>query len=175
MPYRSKAQMRLFFAKEQKGELPLGTARRWAHHTNNLKKLPQHVKHKEQKGQRKRAALLELAAAGDETARLVLEVLKKAAIGRHEGYGATNGLMTSRSNLLSPTNLARPQGGAAGVLAIPGGSMNTGGPQGGTPSGQAGQGGILATPGLRPTTTPQSISIPQQGLQASRMGFPAGQ
>ncbi len=46
MPYRSKAQMRLFFAKEHDGELPKGTARRWAHHTKNIKKLPQHVKKK---------------------------------------------------------------------------------------------------------------------------------
>lgn len=43
MPYKSKAQMRLFFAKEQRGELPKGKAREWAHHTPDLKSLPQHV------------------------------------------------------------------------------------------------------------------------------------
>ena len=46
MPYKSKAQQRLFFAKEARGELPRGTARRWAHETKNLKKLPQRKKHK---------------------------------------------------------------------------------------------------------------------------------
>lgn len=44
MPYASKAQARLFFAKESKGELPEGTARRWAHETKSIKKLPEHVK-----------------------------------------------------------------------------------------------------------------------------------
>jgi len=43
MPFKSKAQMRLFFAKERRGELPRGTARRWAHHTPNTKKLPEKV------------------------------------------------------------------------------------------------------------------------------------
>lgn len=40
MPFRSKAQMRLFFAKEARGELPKGTARRWLRHTPNRKRLP---------------------------------------------------------------------------------------------------------------------------------------
>lgn len=36
--------MRLFFAKEKAGEMPKGTALRWAHETKNRKKLPEHVK-----------------------------------------------------------------------------------------------------------------------------------
>ena len=40
MPFKSKAQQRWMFAAEQRGELPKGTARRWAHHTKNLKRLP---------------------------------------------------------------------------------------------------------------------------------------
>jgi hypothetical protein len=44
MPYKSKAQEKLFFAKEAKGELPKGTAKEWAHETKNIKKLPEHVK-----------------------------------------------------------------------------------------------------------------------------------
>ena len=44
MPYKSKAQMRLFFAKEKAGELPEGTAKQWADETPNIKKLPEHVK-----------------------------------------------------------------------------------------------------------------------------------
>jgi hypothetical protein len=36
--------MRMFFAKEEKGELPKGTAKKWVDHTPNIKKLPEHVK-----------------------------------------------------------------------------------------------------------------------------------
>ncbi|MFA6132443.1 MAG: hypothetical protein WC869_00350 [Phycisphaerae bacterium] len=46
MPAKSKAQLRLLFAKEDRGELPEGTAKRWAHHTPNIKDLPEHVSDK---------------------------------------------------------------------------------------------------------------------------------
>src|SRR5262245_18899711 len=32
------------FAAESRGEMPKGTARRWAHHTKSIKRLPAHVK-----------------------------------------------------------------------------------------------------------------------------------
>lgn len=44
MPFKSKAQQRLFFAKEERGELPKGKALEWARETKNMKKLPEHVK-----------------------------------------------------------------------------------------------------------------------------------
>jgi len=44
MPYKSKSEQRLMFAKEAKGELPKGTAEEWAHETKNIKKLPEKVK-----------------------------------------------------------------------------------------------------------------------------------
>lgn len=44
MPFKSKAQQRLFFAKESKGELPKGTAEKWASHTPDLKDLPERKK-----------------------------------------------------------------------------------------------------------------------------------
>ena len=44
MPFKSKAQMRLFYAKENSGELPKGTAKRWEGETKNIKSLPEHVK-----------------------------------------------------------------------------------------------------------------------------------
>jgi len=44
MPYKSKAQQRKFFAMESQGEIPKGTARRWAKHTPNLKNLPEKKK-----------------------------------------------------------------------------------------------------------------------------------
>lgn len=46
MPYSSKSQMRLFFAKEKRGELPKGTAKEWASETPNIKALPEKKKRK---------------------------------------------------------------------------------------------------------------------------------
>lgn len=43
-PYKSKRQMRRFFAMEKRGELEKGTARRWARETKNIKGLPERVK-----------------------------------------------------------------------------------------------------------------------------------
>lgn len=42
-PFRSKAQMKKFFAMESRGEMAKGTAERWAKHTPNIKKLPEHA------------------------------------------------------------------------------------------------------------------------------------
>ena len=45
-PFRSKAQMKKFFAMEARGEVKKGTAKRWAKHTPNIKALPTKVKKK---------------------------------------------------------------------------------------------------------------------------------
>jgi hypothetical protein len=42
MPFKSKAQQRFMFSAESKGELPKGTAERWAEHTPDIKALPEH-------------------------------------------------------------------------------------------------------------------------------------
>jgi len=55
MPYKSKAQARFMFAAEARGELEPGTARRWAHHTKNIKRLPEKVK---KTGHEKKAAII---------------------------------------------------------------------------------------------------------------------
>lgn len=47
MPFRSKAQQRFMFAAEARGEIPKGTAKRWAEETPNIKKLPERVHKKE--------------------------------------------------------------------------------------------------------------------------------
>lgn len=39
MPFKSKKQMRFMFAAEKRGEIKPGTAKRWAKHTPNLKRL----------------------------------------------------------------------------------------------------------------------------------------
>jgi hypothetical protein len=46
MPYKSLAQMRKFFAMEKAGQLPKGTAERWAAHTPSIKRLPKKLKTK---------------------------------------------------------------------------------------------------------------------------------
>lgn len=55
MPFKSKRQMRWMFAAEERGEVPKGTARRWAHETPNIKKLPEKKKEKK-KGEHTKAA-----------------------------------------------------------------------------------------------------------------------
>ena len=45
MPFKSEAQRRWMFAAESRGELPKGTAKRWAHETGN-KKLPERKRKK---------------------------------------------------------------------------------------------------------------------------------
>lgn len=65
MPFVSKSQQRLFFAKEKNNELPPGTAKRWAAHTKNMKNLPEHKKDKETEKKAFVAAfLLKCAAEG---------------------------------------------------------------------------------------------------------------
>ncbi len=46
MPFKSKAQMRKFFAMEKRGELPKGKAMEWAHETKNIKSIPEKKKRK---------------------------------------------------------------------------------------------------------------------------------
>ena len=43
MPFKSKAQRRLFFAMEARGEVPAGTTAKWEAHTPKSKKLPERV------------------------------------------------------------------------------------------------------------------------------------
>jgi hypothetical protein len=43
MPFKSKAQMKWMFAAEKRDEVKKGTAKRWAEHTPNLKKLPNKI------------------------------------------------------------------------------------------------------------------------------------
>jgi len=49
MPFKSEAQRKWMFAAEDRGEVPKGTAERWAKHTPNIKNLPEKVKKHEKK------------------------------------------------------------------------------------------------------------------------------
>lgn len=65
MPLKSKAQQRWMAAAEDRGELPKGTLHRWAAHTKNLKKLPEHVEKKAEERRRfVTAFLVKCARAG---------------------------------------------------------------------------------------------------------------
>ena len=44
MPFKSKSQQRFMFAAESRGDLPKGTAERWAKDTPDIKKLPEKKK-----------------------------------------------------------------------------------------------------------------------------------
>lgn len=43
MPFKSKDQQSWMFAAQKRGELPKGTAEKWAKHTPDMKKLPERV------------------------------------------------------------------------------------------------------------------------------------
>jgi len=43
VPYQSKSQVRMMFAKAAAGEVKKGTAERWAHETPDMKHLPDKV------------------------------------------------------------------------------------------------------------------------------------
>ena len=49
MPFKSRSQQRFFFSAESRGELPKGTALRWAHETPNIKALPDKKKEQTKK------------------------------------------------------------------------------------------------------------------------------
>ncbi len=55
MPFRSRAQMRWMFAAERRGEVPKGTAKRWAEETPNIAALPERVKKSRKRKTRKKA------------------------------------------------------------------------------------------------------------------------
>lgn len=54
MPFRSKAQQRYMFAAEARGDLPKGTARRFAHETPDIKRLPERKRSRKSKRKHKR-------------------------------------------------------------------------------------------------------------------------
>lgn len=49
MPFKSKAQQRKFFAMESRGEIPKGTAKKWADETKNISTLPERKTKKKKK------------------------------------------------------------------------------------------------------------------------------
>ena len=64
MPFKSKAQMKKFFAMEARGEIKKGTAERWAKHTKNIKKLPVRIGKKSKNNKVKSLAQKKSVPAG---------------------------------------------------------------------------------------------------------------
>jgi hypothetical protein len=83
VPYKSKAQMKKFFVMEREGELPKGTAEEWAHHTKDLKSLPEHVS--EKKGFAMTVLSTLAAAAADRT--LVEKLAEDSGFAARAGRG----------------------------------------------------------------------------------------
>lgn len=44
IPFKSKSQMKKFYAMEARGEMKKGTAKRWAHETPDISELPEKKK-----------------------------------------------------------------------------------------------------------------------------------
>jgi hypothetical protein len=63
MPFKSKAQARLFFLKQERNELKPGTAQEWAHATPSIRALPEHVK-KPVKAKKRKLTRAEPARSG---------------------------------------------------------------------------------------------------------------
>jgi hypothetical protein len=64
MPFKSRQQQKFFFAAEARGELPEGTAIRWAHETPDIKALPKKVRKKRKPaGESATASLVKAADA----------------------------------------------------------------------------------------------------------------
>ena len=53
MPFKSKAQQRFMFAAESRGDVPEGTAERWAKETPSIKALPERKKNASGLGRKK--------------------------------------------------------------------------------------------------------------------------
>lgn len=116
--------MRWMFAAESRNELPKGTARRWAHHTKDMKKLPERVDGGDDDEKKAFAAafILKCAAAGLTTpaqvaaaARGLIKTAVGPELGSLAGYAAAVPLA---GTVVAPALL----GGFGGALA--GSAMN---------------------------------------------------
>lgn len=78
MPFKSKSQMRWMFAAEARGDLPKGTAKRWARHTKRIGSLPEKAESDNGKEETKRSWFT--AACADIARQVLQEVGKQAAL-----------------------------------------------------------------------------------------------
>lgn len=121
MPYKSKKQMRKFFALEAKGELPKGKAREWAHHTESIKDLPEKAAMNAERIDAFKVGMLKSMADNGVMPSSLFERLQKQADGMLDiGKSAISGLagaVPTAAKILGAGALAAPLaiGGAAGA------------------------------------------------------------
>jgi len=109
MPFKSKAQMRWMFAAERRGEVPKGTAKRWAHETSSIKSLPE-------KKSKKKASLLDtLTDKVDTTVALAMKELENEEVRKDVIEKAIKGgILGSGINLIQGQSI--PKGLLIGAL-----------------------------------------------------------
>lgn len=159
MPFKSKAQQRLFFAKERAGELPKGTALEWAHHTPNIKALPEHVKKDAVDYGERLARLLERRGESE----LGVPNLKEANAAPAAATAA-NPAALSTAQLLLPALLGSVAGAGYGAYKAPGGSRVRGALIGGLGGAGAGAGLTSATEFL---SSPYAKTIDNSGVRSA--------
>jgi hypothetical protein len=162
MPFKSKAQQRYMFAAEARGELPRGTAERWAHHTRSIEALPERVKKRKKKAaaplswleqlvrtalvcihQKKQACYVpqrDIAPLGLHKEAYGPYVRNQAWLGRNPNFGGWGGVRPPRARPL-PSSLGG-QGGYDGYRGggSPGGGFDQGGGGPGSGGGDFGTG-----------------------------------
>lgn len=131
MPFRSKAQMRYMFAAENRGDVPEGTAERWAKHTKNIKKLPEKVEETEK-------AAAEQTPVNGAPAALLAAALSGASTGAGVGGGIGGVLGAIRG--LSDDNAADTTARGFGKGVLIGGGAGAGGALGAGLGGTTGAG-----------------------------------
>jgi hypothetical protein len=118
MPFKSKAQQRFMFAAESRGEVPKGTARRWAHHTKSIKSLPERKHKKEGMAWLGRnVSMPAVRGAAKPLEWLLRKIYEPAgkAVGKYrEGLGAVSGITESARNV--PHRTVEAIGAAKGVI-----------------------------------------------------------
>lgn len=129
VPYKSKSQVRFMFGSEKREEVPVGTAKRWAAHTPDIKKLPERAGDTDKKAFAA-AFLLKCAADGvtdlnaiaTRAEALADQLEAKAAndspsmLGRAAGFGTGATLLGAGLGLAIPAGLGY-LGGAGTALA----------------------------------------------------------
>ena len=129
MPFKSDAQRRFMFAAEDRGELPKGTAIRWAKETPNIKSLPEKKKMKKTAAARIADYVLRKVAAEENKRKLTPEEVSQVAHnsltgtlpglmsgGAGAGYGISTALGRTPKERLVATLLGAGAGGLSGAL-----------------------------------------------------------
>lgn len=160
--------MRAFFAMESRGELPKGTARRWAHHTKNIKDLPEHKKESSMFADLGRqasldASLIKLAQASSLDPAAVLSVLARFGLDKEavvksaseKRGGMRETILAALKGFMRPQSLGAKARTAGTVAGVGGGvgllaALHNRGPSAAAPSAAPGVPEAGAAPAVAP-------------------------